>query len=204
MCATDPSLKLEAPDAPVLREIMRGLLEMTEHRYTDAERTLRNAVSLEQHVPSAALFGSARLALACLYLERHRADEALAELAPVLAECERNGTPGLILQEGALAVPLLRLAVARGIHSEFAASLLDLLGAGEPQPVRVPDTGETLTPREVEVLRLIAAGASNHEIAQKLVISEHTVKVHVTNLLAKLRVSSRTQAAARARELRLV
>ena len=61
-----------------------------------------------------------------------------------------------------------------------------------------------LTPREVEILKLIVCGDSNQAIAQQLVISEHTVKVHVTNILAKLRVASRTQAAAHARELHLV
>ncbi len=68
----------------------------------------------------------------------------------------------------------------------------------------VPETGETLTSREVKVLRLIAAGASNRDIAEQLVISERTVKSHITHILDKMGVSSRTQAAARARELRLI
>ncbi len=52
-----------------------------------------------------------------------------------------------------------------------------------------------LTDREMEVLRQIAAGKSNHEIAEALVISEKTVKTHVTNILTKLHLSDRTQAA---------
>jgi len=52
-----------------------------------------------------------------------------------------------------------------------------------------------LTDREIEVLRHIAAGKSNHEIAETLVISEKTVKTHITNILAKLHLSDRTQAA---------
>lgn len=52
-----------------------------------------------------------------------------------------------------------------------------------------------LTEREMEVLRQIAAGKSNHEIAEALVISEKTVKTHITNLLAKLHLADRTQAA---------
>ncbi len=52
-----------------------------------------------------------------------------------------------------------------------------------------------LTDREMEVLRQIAAGKSNHEIAEVLVISEKTVKTHITNLLTKLHLSDRTQAA---------
>jgi predicted ATPase/DNA-binding CsgD family transcriptional regulator len=68
----------------------------------------------------------------------------------------------------------------------------------------VPDTGQTLTAREVEVLRLLCSGASNKEIAEELVLSTHTVKRHVANVLRKLGVPSRTQAAARARRLNFV
>jgi LuxR family maltose regulon positive regulatory protein len=62
----------------------------------------------------------------------------------------------------------------------------------------------SLTRREQEVLRLLAAGASNQDIAQTLVISLDTVKKHVSNLLGKLGASSRTQAISRARALSLL
>jgi LuxR family maltose regulon positive regulatory protein len=63
---------------------------------------------------------------------------------------------------------------------------------------------ERLTPREQEVLKHLAAGLTNGEIAAQLVISVETVKKHVGNLCAKLGVSNRTEAAARARELDLL
>src|SRR5258708_22882034 len=69
-----------------------------------------------------------------------------------------------------------------------------------PAPALVP----SLTPREQEVLRLLAAGASNQDIAQTLVIELPTVKKHVSNLLGKLGASSRTQAVSRARALSLL
>jgi two-component system, NarL family, response regulator LiaR len=70
--------------------------------------------------------------------------------------------------------------------------------------VRAPASPETLTEREIEVLRLLAHGRSNKEIAHDLVISEKTVKTHVSNILAKLGVPSRTQAALYAARIGLV
>lgn len=61
--------------------------------------------------------------------------------------------------------------------------------------VRSPDNPEALTERETDVLRLLAKGCSNKEIAHDLNIGEGTVKTHVSKILAKLEVSSRTQAA---------
>lgn len=70
--------------------------------------------------------------------------------------------------------------------------------------VRAPETPETLSERETEVLRLIAHGRSNKEIAQALTLSEKTVKTHVSNILGKLGVPSRTQAALYAVQIGLV
>ena len=70
--------------------------------------------------------------------------------------------------------------------------------------VRVPDSPESLTERETEVLRLLAKGCSNKEIAQTLSIGEKTVKTHVSNILSKLDVPSRTQAALYAVRIGLV
>lgn len=67
-----------------------------------------------------------------------------------------------------------------------------------------PQDGHGLTPRELEVLRLVAAGNSNRAIAAELVVSERTVDRHVSNMFAKLRVSSRTAATAYAYEQRLL
>lgn len=70
--------------------------------------------------------------------------------------------------------------------------------------VKAPESPEALTERETEVLRLLAHGESNKEIAQALTIGEKTVKTHVSNILAKLGVPSRTQAALYAVRIGLV
>jgi LuxR family maltose regulon positive regulatory protein len=63
---------------------------------------------------------------------------------------------------------------------------------------------EPLTPREVEILQLLAAGNTNADIATRLIISTGTVKAHTNRIFGKLGVRNRTEAAARARELHLL
>ncbi len=70
--------------------------------------------------------------------------------------------------------------------------------------VRAPDSPETLTAREIEVLRLLARGRANKEIARELHLGEQTVKTHVSNILGKLAMQSRTQAALYAVKIGLV
>jgi NarL family two-component system response regulator LiaR len=86
------------------------------------------------------------------------------------------------------------------LHPEVAAKLM--------QEFSTPQTSETpmehLTEREMDVLRLIARGKSNKEIADTLIISEKTVKTHVSNILSKLHLADRTQAAIYALRQRLV
>ncbi len=88
---------------------------------------------------------------------------------------------------------------ARGeavLHPRVAARLIQELHAERNQPEReTPSAFADLTQRELEVLRLIAEGLSNAEIARRLVISERTVKSHVSNILSKLHLADRTQAA---------
>jgi DNA-binding NarL/FixJ family response regulator len=91
---------------------------------------------------------------------------------------------------------LLAPAVTRRLVSEFARLRPTL-------PSR-PGALSELTPRETEVLRLVAEGLSNGEIAERLVVSDETVKTHVSRVLAKLGVRDRTQAVVVAYESGLV
>jgi DNA-binding NarL/FixJ family response regulator len=70
--------------------------------------------------------------------------------------------------------------------------------------IKAPDNPEKLTERETDVLRLLALGRSNKEIANELVIGEKTVKTHVSNILMKLGLTSRTQAALHAVRIGLI
>jgi NarL family two-component system response regulator LiaR len=77
------------------------------------------------------------------------------------------------------------------LHPAVARKLV-----GELQrPPQASPAEDPLTEREAEILNLVAQGFSNQEIADQLVLSERTVRTHVTNILGKLRLSNRTQAA---------
>lgn len=92
-------------------------------------------------------------------------------------------------------------AAARGeskLHPMVAARVLREMQQRQYSPLN------DLTPRELEVLTRIARGRSNHEIAQELVISEPTVRTHVANILSKLHLTDRTQAAIYALQQNLV
>jgi NarL family two-component system response regulator LiaR len=77
------------------------------------------------------------------------------------------------------------------LHPIIARKVLQELAS----PTEKPPTPDPLTPREVEVLKLVATGMGNPEIAAELVISEATVRTHVSNIMSKLHLASRTQAA---------
>jgi DNA-binding NarL/FixJ family response regulator len=92
---------------------------------------------------------------------------------------------------------LLAPAVTRRLISEFTRL--------RPQPDALPSGAlATLTPRETQVLRLVAEGLSNPEIAARLVVTEETVKTHVSHVLTKLGLRDRTQAVVTAYETGLV
>jgi DNA-binding NarL/FixJ family response regulator len=94
---------------------------------------------------------------------------------------------------------LLAPAITKRLISEFARQR-----PGPKDPAQEPWPLGALTPRETEVLRLIAAGLSNPEIAQRLVVTEETVKTHVSRVLSKLGLRDRTQAVVAAYESGLV
>jgi LuxR family maltose regulon positive regulatory protein len=133
-------------------------------------------------------------------------------LASAVAAAEPEGVIRPFLDEGEPMAALLadlRVAVRDGRGPAGGASpaslggLLAAFGGQAPEPHR---TGliEPLTERELEVLRLLAAGRSNAEMAAELFVEQSTVKTHLIHLYSKLGVHSRTQAVARARALRLL
>jgi DNA-binding NarL/FixJ family response regulator len=99
-------------------------------------------------------------------------------------------------------------AAARGesfLQPSVAAKLVaEFARLSENAPAWAQALSEPLSPREREIVRLLAGGATNRAIAAQLVLAEGTVKNHITNILAKLGVDDRTQAAMKARELGII
>jgi LuxR family maltose regulon positive regulatory protein len=138
--------------------------------------------------------------------------EAVDHLERALDLAEHDGFVLLLLEEGPALIPLLEAVIERqdtpSRLKQYAQKLLTFAGEGESAAPHLLGEAdgliESLTPREMEVLQLVAAGESNQAIADQLVITVRTVKKHLTNILGKLEASNRTQAVARARELGLL
>jgi LuxR family maltose regulon positive regulatory protein len=146
-----------------------------------------------------------------------RPDDSSAALRRAFDMGWDQGWRRVFLDEGEpMAALLRRVAVTRPAHGsdrsrERAFELLaELESAGQHRTGATQAMGgtvqliEPLSEREVEVLRLLAAGRQNRQIADELFVTVDTVKKHVTHILGKLEVSNRTEAAARARDLGLL
>jgi LuxR family maltose regulon positive regulatory protein len=129
-------------------------------------------------------------------------DQALECLERALILAAPEGFVRPFVAAGEPMTKLLRQAAARGIAHEYVSKLLATF-AHSPTLVEQPLI-DPLSEREFEVLRLIAEGLSNPQIADQLCISVNTVRFHTKNIYGKLGVNSRTQAIARANELNLL
>ena len=203
------------------RGYTREVEDLTYARLLLAKGQSRAAVEHLDHcldwVEAGGRLGSAVEVLALRALAKQglgQGEEALADLGRALALAAPEGYARVFLDEGPALLDLLRRGRERGPWrsgplAEYAGVLLALVPAAEARRAErpagaAPGLVEPLSERELEVLRLIAAGLSNQEIAERAVITLNTVKKHTSNIFAKLGVASRTQALARARELGLL
>jgi len=142
---------------------------------------------------------------------------ALSALADAVALAQPEGHVRVFTDEGAPMAELLarlitggRLApTADGRAADHVGRLLRSFGPASPSPAdrdrgAAPGLVEPLTDREMDVLELLAAGRSNQQIADQLVVALVTVKKHVSHILDKLGAANRTEAVARARGLGLL
>ncbi len=198
---------LSPTDAPVfVREaeyITYGRLLLAQHRPDDARTLL---ASLERYARNGGLDG-ALITVCVLQAQAQQAlgqrPQALACLAEAVRLAAAEGYRRALLDGGPAVLALLP-----GVRHVAPAFVDSLLGS-TPEPNRGRPAFrqpliEPLSERELEVLRLVAEGLSNSEIAAKLFVSVGTVKTHVHNILGKLGADGRPRAIARARELELI
>jgi LuxR family maltose regulon positive regulatory protein len=173
-------------------------------------------VLLEGRAANAARNGRVRSQVTALCLEAlaHEANSDPAQAAKCLSEAltigQAKGLHRIFLDEGLRMLGLLQGVLptlpSRLLHS-FAASLLHSLPPGTGAPVagtHSPIQIEALSQQEIRVLRLLAAGLSNADIARELVVTTNTIKTHVKSIYRKLSVSSRKEAREVARGLKLL
>jgi LuxR family maltose regulon positive regulatory protein len=149
------------------------------------------------------------LLLAIALSGQNLTSQALQVLESCLSLAEPDGHVRVFLDNGEPLRELLAAYLRRPnpLYKAYAQKLL--AGFARPTQGSLPgafraELVEPLTPREIEVLRLLTEGFSNRQIAEKLILSEGTVKFHVHSILEKIQVHSRTQAIAKAKGLNLI
>ncbi len=153
----------------------------------------------------------ALLLQALAHWQQREAETAVRTLQEALALAKPGGLIRAFVDEGAAMARLLYEALAQGVEPVYVRQLLAAFHTnGSETAVSSPPSEaeaafvEPLSEREIEVLQLIAEGLSNQEVANRLYLSLHTVKVHAHNIYSKLGVKNRTQAVAKGRTLGLL
>ena len=205
-----------ADDQPMMRAGFKAVLESTGDILVVAEAsTGEEAVrAATEHAPDVVLMDIRMPVMDGIEATRRLPRQRVLILTTFgldeyIIEALRAGASGFLLKDAPTAEVLAAVrAVAAGdavLSGAVTRQLLDQVARRLPAAVsRLPDTLEALTEREREVLRMLAAGLSNAEIAAALVLSEATVKSHVSHLLGKLGLRDRVQAVIYAYETHLI
>ena len=204
------------PSMPYFHHLARPQILMAQENFDAALANLTTLVQQAQATGHGRLLIKALILQALVLQAQGHSSPALTSLDQALQLAEPEGYIRLFVDEGQPLITLLRQAHARGIAPGYVTKLLAAFDAEGPDSKSRSDLveGETreqshlliepLSERELELLRLVAEGLSNQEIAQELFLAVGTVKKHLNNIFGKLSASSRTQAVAYARELDLL
>lgn len=200
-------------DHPVSRLVEAEIL-LGKRQFEAAEQRLNELVL--DHTGGIMLepLSAARIPLALALLGQHKTNQALQVMTEMvrMAAPERYIRP--FLDHGTDCIPLLSLALeTQNLTDDAQDFIRELLQLLEPSggysgmskaEMETLSTSASISAREQEILHLLSSGCSNRDLAEKLSISESTVKTHLGNIYYKLNVNSRVQAITRAKDLKLV
>ena len=192
-------------------QYVRAFEHATLARLLLAEGRLDEAIDLTQRLVAGAergrWNGAAIDALVVQAIARYSRSDlpgALDSLARAVAYAEPEGYVSIFVDEGPAMDALLKEAAKRGLAPSYIPLIQAAFANTRGVAQRKPSLIESLSDRELEVLRLLTTDLSGPEIAAHLVVSLHTVRTHTKNIYAKLGVSSRRSAVRRAAELELL
>jgi LuxR family transcriptional regulator, maltose regulon positive regulatory protein len=194
-----------------LQHLVYTRILIAHHCYDEALALLNRLLTMTE---TDTRLGSAielHLIKAMLLHRQKQSEAAVQEVAQALLQAEAGGYITLFVQEGTLMAELMRNAVKlktaqHSFSPDYAKRVLAAFPDISPAACAVshPDLLDNLSDRELEVLRYLAKGFRNQEIADSLYISLNTVKTHLKHIHSKLDVNNRTEAVARGREIGLL
>jgi NarL family two-component system response regulator LiaR len=197
---------LIADDHAIVREGLRALIETKPDmeligEAADGVEAVSKACSLQPDVMLLDIVMPRQDGIAAIREIKHQIPDARILVLTSFAEDEKifpaikAGALGYLLKDSSPQELIQAIrdiyAGKASLHPTIALKMIREFS----QPSDLPPTEKPLTEREVDVLKLVAQGLSNQEIADRLVLSERTVGTHVGNILAKLHLANRTQAA---------
>ncbi|MCC6975738.1 MAG: helix-turn-helix transcriptional regulator [Anaerolineae bacterium] len=210
--AHEQRLSLE-DDLSYLREfehITLSRILLAQYQHDPANRTLLDAISLLERLLGAAEAGDRTgsvieilILLALAHQMEGDIPAALSALERALTLAEPEGYIRMFVDEGYPMTLLLEKAVKNGIMPNYAHQLLRASGKVEERTPIYQGLSDSLSEREIEVLRLLRSDLDGPEIARELVVSLNTIRTHTKNIYTKLGVNSRRAAVRRAEELGL-
>jgi LuxR family maltose regulon positive regulatory protein len=184
---------------------------IAQERFEEAHSLVEQIYRIAQEIGKGQTELEGLILLALVLSAQGETDQALVHLGKALSIGEPEGYIRIFVDEGPPMARLLYEAFSHEIAPNYVQKLLRAFPADEPgkavtSQLHGPDSEliEPLSEREIEVLQLIAEGLTNQEISSQLYLSLNTVKAHTHNIYGKLGVTSRTQAAAKARALGLL
>lgn len=202
----EPIRILIADDHPIVREGLRALIHSTPDlelagEATNGEEAIEKARLLQPDLILLDLMMPRKDGLTAISEIRRENPEARILVLTSFSEEEKvfpaikAGALGYLLKDSMPQDLLQAIHEVHGGQSSLHPAIARKLIREISQPSPLPPTQSPLTPREMEVLKLVAQGLSNREIAERLAFSEYTVRTNVSHILQKLHLASRTQAA---------